>query len=160
MKFFSFALSFVFLLASCMEDLRPASMDGVKYVVYEEFVPYQVMEQVLGFLDWIEERGIPLRWIMFDMEMSIERFRAMEEGGLVDTVIPILKENVDPQGYQRSKQEYAEFVLELRERGYRVTAAAYPFVLDDLKDGDDEIQDAWNTPVGRSECTSTAWMVC
>jgi len=66
MKLFSIALLIAFLLVSCSEDLRPASMDGVKYVVYEEFVPYQVMEQVLGFLDWIEEQGIPLRWIMFD----------------------------------------------------------------------------------------------
>lgn len=188
-------------------------MDGVTYVVYEEFVPYRLMElnlfrlvgrsdvglcpavraeesqteeleslltaaarkgvpvnawlllpeedgywfneenlkeareQVLGFLDWIEDRGIPLDWIMFDMEMSIDKVRAMEGGGLVDTVIPLLKENVDPAAYQQSTRDYSEFVLELQERGYRVTAAAYPFVLDDLKDGDHEIQDAWNTPV-------------
>ena len=47
MKLFSIALLIAFLLASCSEDLRPASMDGVKYVVYEEFVPDQVMEQNL-----------------------------------------------------------------------------------------------------------------
>jgi hypothetical protein len=206
-------LNFEALLASCSEELRPASMDGVTYVVYEEFVPYRVMEQnlyrlagrsdvglcpavraeesqsgelesllraaarrgvpvnawlllpeedgywfneenilkareqVFSFLDWIEERGIPLKWIMFDMEMSIDKVRAMEGGGLVDTVIPLLKENVDPATYEASTQDYAEFVGELREQGYKVTAAAYPFVLDDLQDGDFEIQDAWNTPV-------------
>jgi hypothetical protein len=203
----------VFLLAACSEDLRPASMDKVTFAVYEEFIPYRVMEQnlyrlagrsdvglcpavraeesqseeleslfkaaaregvpvnawlllpeddgywfneenlseareqVFGFLDWIETRSIPLEWIMFDMEMSLDKVRAMEGGGLVDTVIPLLKENVDPVAFQQATADYAHFVSELQERGYKVTAAAYPFVLDDLKDGDSEIQDAWNTPV-------------
>ena len=38
---------FVVWLGSCSEDLRPASMDQVTYVVYEEFIPYRVMEQNL-----------------------------------------------------------------------------------------------------------------
>ena len=204
---------FVVWLGSCSEDLRPASMDQVTYVVYEEFIPYRVMEQnlyrmagrsdvglcpavraeesqtgelesmlkaaaregvpvnawlllseedgywfneenlpeareqVFSFVDWIEDRDIPLEWIMFDMELSIDRVRAMEGGGLVDTAIPLLKENVDPAAYLQSMQDYAQFVGELQERGYKVTAAAYPFVIDDLQDGDFEIQDAWNTPV-------------
>lgn len=209
----SASILLIFMLAACSEDLQPASMDKVTFVVYEEFIPYRVMEQnlyrlagrsdvglcpavraeesqteelesllkaaarkgvpvnawlllpeedgywfneenlleareqVFGFLDWIEERGIPLRWIMFDMELSIDKVRAMEGGGLVDTMIPLLKENVDPAAFQQSTADYAQFVSELQERGYKVTAAAYPFVLDDLLDGDSEIQDAWNTPV-------------
>jgi hypothetical protein len=201
------------LSAACSEELRPASMEKVTLVVYEEFIPYRVMEQnlyrlagraevglcpavraeesqteelesllkaaaregvpvnawlllpeedgywfneenlaeareqVFGFLDWIETRGIPLEWIMFDMELSIDKVRAIEGGGLVDTVIPLLEENVNPAAFQQSTADYARFVSELQQRGYRVTAAAYPFVLDDLKDGDSEIQDAWNTPV-------------
>jgi len=107
----------------------------------------QAREQVFSFVDWIETQNIPLEWIMFDMELSIDRVRAMEGGGLVDTVIPLLKENVNAEAYQQSTQDYAEFVGELQERGYKVTAAAYPFVIDDLQDGDSEIQDAWNTPV-------------
>ncbi len=107
----------------------------------------QASDYVYEFLDWIEQRHIPLEWIMFDMEMSVDKIRAMREGGLFEVVIPTLKENVDPEQYERSTQAYAELVRKVQERGYRVTAAAYPMVLDDLRDDDFEIQDAFNTPI-------------
>ena len=43
----SASIMLVFLLAACSEELRPASMDKVTFVVYEEFIPYRVMEQNL-----------------------------------------------------------------------------------------------------------------
>lgn len=103
--------------------------------------------QTYAFLDWIEEGQIPLEWLMLDMEMSLEKTRKLEEGDLNGVIIPMLQANLDPEAFASATQAYAEFVGDLKQRGYKVSAAAYPFILDDLLDEDSEIQDAFNTPI-------------
>ena len=102
---------------------------------------------VFEFVDWIEENDIPLEWLMFDMEMSLEKTRLLEQGDLVGVTIPMLRDNIDMEAYNQATEDYAQLVRDLQNRGYVVTAAAYPFILDDLLDGDREIQDAFNTPI-------------
>ena len=107
----------------------------------------EAREQVFAFIDWIEESRIPLKWLMFDMEMSLDKTHQMEGGDLMGDIVPMLQANVDGEAFERSTAEFSRLVTDVKDRGYVVTAAAYPFVLDDLLDEDNEIQDAFNTPI-------------
>ena len=138
--------------------LRAAAAEGVPVIAwmllpeedgywFNETNSDEARTVVLAFLDWIEEELIPLRWILFDMEMGLEQTAVMESGDLLGTVLPMLQENVDPEAYETATAAYSELVLEVKGRGYVVTAAAYPFIIDDLLDDDHDIQDAFNTPI-------------
>ena len=107
----------------------------------------QARTRTIAFLDWVESKSIPLRWVMFDMEMTLQKTLSLQDGDLYGTVLPLLGANRDPAMYQKSKAGYRELVMQVQARGFRVAAAAYPFVLDDMADGDDDIQDAVDTPI-------------
>ncbi|MBN2497979.1 MAG: hypothetical protein JXR96_25520 [Deltaproteobacteria bacterium] len=127
-----------------MAWLLLAEQDG--YWFNEENLP-AARALVEEFLGWVESEDLPLEWLLFDMELHLEQVRQIEGGDLLTEVIPQLQANVDPEAFAASRAAYAELVGQVQQRGYRVTAAAYPFVIDDAADGDSQIQDAWNTPV-------------
>lgn len=103
--------------------------------------------QVEKFADWVEAGALPLEWIMLDMELMLQQTRLLETGDLFGTIIPMLNGNMDRAEYNRARDDYAALVSDMHGRGFKVSAAAYPFILDDLADGDPDIQDAFNTPI-------------
>jgi len=102
------------------------------------------------FADWRDAESLPVDWIVLDLEMSLERTRAVaavieERGSLAG--LDQLKQGRDPAAFAASLAAYTALVEDLDARGLRVMAVTYPTVLDDLDDGDDDIQDQLDVPV-------------
>jgi hypothetical protein len=58
-----------------------------------------------------------------------------------------LRANVGPGEQCAAMRAYAGLAREIRRAGYRAVAAAYPFILDDVADGDIALDDGLNAPV-------------
>lgn len=110
----------------------------------------QVRAASLALADWRDAEALPLDWIVFDMEMSLERTRAVQEvvaaeGGIA--AVDLIQAGRDPDAFVIARAAYAALLDELHARGLRVMAVTYPMILDDPDDGDDDIQDGLDVPV-------------
>jgi hypothetical protein len=104
----------------------------------------------MAFADWRDEVGLPVDWIIFDMEMSLARTRAVaatieDEGPLAG--LTALLDGEDPESFASHRDELATLVSDLQARGLSVMSVTYQTVLDDLEDGDDQIQDRMDVPI-------------
>ncbi|MBI4700846.1 MAG: hypothetical protein HY744_06735 [Deltaproteobacteria bacterium] len=122
----------------------------------------EVRAAALAFADWREAEALPVGWLIFDLEMALERSRAVSEAieqeGLVAGLEKI-KEGRDPASFAAHRQQYFELVAELQARGLRVMGVTYPMVLDDAADGDDDIQDELDVPIGGVPWDEASFMV-
>jgi hypothetical protein len=103
-----------------------------------------------AFAEWRDEAALPVEWVIFDMEMSIERTRAIaatiEDDGPLAGLTMIL-DGEDAEAFATHREELATVVGDLQARGLRVMCVTYPTILDDGDDGDDQIQDRMDVPV-------------
>lgn len=104
----------------------------------------------MAFADWRDEVALPVDWIIFDMEMSLERTRAVaatiEDDGPLAGLTALL-DGEDPESFAAHRDELAALVGDLQARGLSVMSVTYQTVLDDLEDGDDQIQDRMDVPI-------------
>jgi hypothetical protein len=104
----------------------------------------------LAFADWRDAEGLPVKWIVFDMEMSLARNqevqRLRESEGQV-AAVEAIKAGRDPVAYAAARAGYGLLVDELHARQLQVMAVTLPMVLDDAEDGDDDIQDGFDIPI-------------
>ena len=109
-----------------------------------------VRAAVMAFADWRDAEALPVDWVIFDMEMSLQR---TEEVAAVTAAMGSLaglakiKEGRDPAAFAAHRQEYDALVRDVQARGLKVMCVTYPTVLDDGVDGDDDIQDEMDVPV-------------
>jgi len=122
----------------------------------------QVRELVDEFTLWVDEEGVDIEWIVIDMEMSVQEtdllkqlIAEMDIIGLAQLVLG----NLDPCSFEQAAASYTEMVEELHDLGYRVSVVTYPFIMDDMADGDTGIQDAFDVPVSPVPWDDYAFMV-
>lgn len=78
--------------------------------------------------------------------MTQNLFQAIGQNNLKGIIREFLAHR-DPQKFARSVEEYQRFVERVRRQGYRLLCVTFPMVLDDLEDGDTDLQDFLNLPV-------------
>lgn len=103
----------------------------------------------MAFADWRDAEALPLDWVVFDMEMSLARTRLVADTIEADGPLEGLQVILDgeDEDFGAHRDELATLVGDLQARGLRVMCVTYPTVLDDLEDGDDQIQDRMDVPV-------------
>jgi hypothetical protein len=150
-------------LAGLVRDAAAADVGVRAWVLLDEADGYWPNEHnipamraaALAFADWRDAEALPIEWIVFDLEMSLARTRAIadviETDGTV-AALDAIKAGRDPAAFATHTAEMTALVDELRARALRVAAVTYPMVLDDAVDGDDDIADAFDVPV-----TGPAW---
>lgn len=115
-----------------------------------------------AFADWRDAAGLAVDWVIFDMEMSLQRTEAVaaeiEANGTL-AGLEMLKAGRDPETFAASRDAYAELVSDLQARGLRVMAVTYPTILDDPADGDDDIADQLDAPIRGIGWDQTSFMV-
>ena len=120
------------------------------------------IEKALELARWIRSSGLPIEWIVVDMEPDLQLMEALiaaaEEGRWLEAAMLILG-NRDPESYAASVDAYTGLVEALHEMGFKVMVVTFPLVLDDLGDGDDNVQDLLNTPVNRIPWDEVSFMV-
>ncbi|MBI2894997.1 MAG: hypothetical protein HYY06_15690 [Deltaproteobacteria bacterium] len=119
-------------------------------------------EAAMAFADWREAAGLPVEWMVFDMEMSLERTRdiaaTMEEEGVLAGLQRIL-DGRDPAAFEAHRAELVALVGDLQARGLKVMCVTYPTVLDDPTDGDEDIQDEMDVPIAGVPWDEASFMV-
>lgn len=145
-------------LATLLHDLAGAGVGVRAWLLLPEEDGYwpnehnvaAMREATMAFADWREREGLPVEWVIFDMEMSLARTRAVadtiETNGALAGLNALL-EGEDPSAFAAHRDELAALVRDVQGRGLRVMSVTYPTILDDLEDGDDQIQDRMDVPV-------------
>jgi hypothetical protein len=145
-------------LATLIVDLHAAGVGVRAWLLLDEADGYWPNEHnaaamrtaALAFADWRDQAALPVDWIIFDMEMALERTRAISdalaEGG-TGAALDLITAGRDPESFAAGRADYAALLDELHGRGLKIMAVTYPTVLDDPPDGDDDIQDAMDVPV-------------
>jgi hypothetical protein len=119
-------------------------------------------EATMAFADWRDEAALPIDWLIFDMEMSLERTEAVAEQIRTEgsvSGLSTVKEGRDPATFERSKDAFRQLVIDLQARGLKVMAVTYPLVLDDLDDGDEDISDEFDVPIFGIPWNEVSFMV-
>ncbi len=157
-------------LAALIRDAAAADVGVRAWLLLDEADGYwpnehnipAMRETALAFADWRDAEALPLDWIIFDLEMSLARTRAIadviETSGTV-AAIDAIKAGRDPAAFATHTAEMTALVDELRGRGLRVAAVSYPMVLDDPADGDHDIADAFDVPVAGPAWDEVSFMV-
>ena len=105
---------------------------------------------VRDYMDWLDAEGIHPEWFVVNMENSSAQMDIIKElfyTGDYQALLEILLGNLDPEGFALAVEAYRLLVEEMQGRGYKVMITTYPFMLDDLHDGDPDIQDLANVPI-------------
>jgi len=106
-------------------------------------------EAARALLDWLDAEDLEASALVFDMEPSLEYSEQILELNSRDpnAIAALFAEHVDPVAFAASRQELTTLVEEVKARGYLAVCVTYPQVLDDIADGDDDMQDALDIPV-------------
>jgi hypothetical protein len=108
-----------------------------------------VRAAVMAFADWRDAAGLPVRRVIFDMEMSLARTQAVAAAQAANgaiAAVDVIKQGRDPAAFTAARAKYVQLVDDVHARGLEVTAVTYPMVLDDPQD-DDDIQDELDVPI-------------
>ncbi len=99
------------------------------------------------FKNWIDSNNLEVHGIMLDMEPdydSVQRLKENVKGkGTLGTIRYLLK-NRDPKKNYQARTIYASMVDRMKEDGFEVSTFNYPYILDDLLDGDFAIAEMFN----------------
>ncbi|RME07404.1 MAG: hypothetical protein D6812_00165, partial [Deltaproteobacteria bacterium] len=111
---------------------------------------------VEAFVAWVQAEALPVSWIVFDMEIDFATAQqigalgqAIAEGDLraIHDLYRVFAETYDREAFLAAAADYAALVDALHEAGFLAQVTTYPTVLDDLYDGDPDLQDITDTPV-------------
>ncbi len=112
---------------------------------YEKFT--DLMTKVINYLS--EEKVMP-EYLVVNMENTAAQMDTVKEYLKVKdykSIINILLKNLDREKFDAAVLAYKNLVDLLHLRGYKVMITTYPFMLDDMQDGDPHIQDLANIPI-------------
>lgn len=157
-------------LASLIADAQAAGVGVRAWLLLDEADGYWPNEHNLpaaraaatAFADWRDAAALPIDWVIFDLEMSLQRTEAVamavEEGGSL-AAVEVIRAGRDPAAFEVHRGELAALVGELQARGLKVMCVTYPTVLDDPDDGDEDIQDELDVPVAGVPWDQVSFMV-
>jgi hypothetical protein len=99
---------------------------------------------------------------VFDLEPAYaysEELRASFSSLDLSAITALLRTHVDAGAYEVARDALAATVARVQAAGLRAECVTYPQVVDDLEDGDDELQDALDIPVRGVPFDEIAFMV-
>ena len=102
-----------------------------------------------AILAWLKSRKLSASAIVYDMEPAISYSKSIEATyakGL-GAVVALMKAHLDPAAHAAAKAALIASVKKVQAAGLRAQCVTFPQVLDDLVDGDDDLQDALDIPV-------------
>jgi hypothetical protein len=109
----------------------------------------QASDLVHRFLDYMDEEGLPVNWISFDLESPpevqselVHQLSHLELWG----ALKLLRENARSGRLPPALAQLSALVSELHARGVRAHAVTMPMVLEDARAGDTRIQAALEIP--------------
>ncbi|WP_068276393.1 hypothetical protein [Aldersonia kunmingensis] len=108
-------------------------------------------EQMIGdFDDWANDIGFTPEQVLLDLESSLQD-TATNNKAFRDPlpVAELLSGNIDPAQQCEAMRGYEAVVARLEQRGYPTVAAVYPFLFDDLTNGDSALSDGLGMPLPR-----------
>jgi len=118
---------------------------------------------VKDFVRWSDTEGLGVKWIVVDLEPSLENIMLpfYEEliGGNITAATALLRNNLDPADHAVKKGKYADLLSFLHSNGWKALAVTEAMVLDDMKDGDQKLQDALDIPVSGLDWDNVSFMV-
>lgn len=102
---------------------------------------------VFAVLDYLETIEHNVEIVVINSELGppkIDLIRQYYAEGKLAELIELVKGNIDKEMFSQSTLSIQQGVAELKLRGYKAQVTTYPYLLDDLEDGDPDIQDAAN----------------
>ncbi len=112
-------------------------------------------------IDAAAHEEIAIEWIILDIEPALayaEMLRAAAASGLPD-LIDLLGDHRDRAAFAAAQIQLQALVDALHARGVKVMAVTLPWTVDDLGDGDPDIQDVFDTPLAGPEWDQVCVMV-
>ena len=107
-------------------------------------------ELVDRFWTFNEEQDLGVEWITVDMEPPLStsnQLAAALEAGKLSEVVPVLLDLQEPEEHAAASAAWREAVDQWHARGMKVGVVGLPYLLDDLADGDAELQDMFESPI-------------
>ncbi|HPQ68809.1 MAG TPA: hypothetical protein PKW95_06750 [bacterium] len=107
-------------------------------------------EEAHALVDWIETVSSAVDTISVNMELGHPLDQQIQQAwndrdfALLWT---LLEGTMDRERFVGSVKRYAQIVSDFQDLGYEMQITTYPFMLDDLVDGDTDIQDSCNIPM-------------
>ncbi len=117
--------------------------------------------QVRKILAWLKDNSLAAGAIIYDMEPAIAYSRALEKGfeqGLSST-IELMKKHLDSAAHAKARAALKQSIREVQAAGLKAQCVTFPQVLDDLADGDGDLQDALDIPVHGLPWDEVSFMV-
>lgn len=122
----------------------------------------QFGDEVTRLLDWVEAEGLRADAVVYDLEPALaytERLREAFASGSLAGIEALMRTHLDPVEFAASRDLLAAQVRGVQARGYRAEAVTYPQVVDDMADGDPDLQDALDIPIDGVPFDDVAFMV-
>jgi len=97
-----------------------------------------------------EANDVDVDWLIFDLEPGLAYAQALRSAAAVgdaDGLLRLLAEHRDLELFESASATLRALVSELHGRGVYVMAATLPWTIDDLYDGDPDLQDIFDTPL-------------
>lgn len=97
-----------------------------------------------------DEHEAPIEWLIFDLEPDFayaEALRAAANSGNVQSLLDLLGGHLDAVAFEQATAAVHEIVTDLHDRNVNVMAVTLPWTIDDLADGDADLQDLFDTPL-------------
>lgn len=113
-------------------------------------------------LDWIDANSLPVDWLIFDVEPSYDYAEALanrlaDEGIL--GAFDLLQMHRDLAAFSAARETLQDMVASIHARGLRAMAVSLPWVVEDSADGDDDLQDIFDTPFTAIDWDSTSFIL-
>ncbi len=141
--------------------LRKATAEGVPVIAWpllpmeddywpNEFNAAKFADLVERYIVWFECADIKVRWFLVDLEMpdwlSSQMGEVLSSGGGSEQMQAMLESQINPDEFEQSESTYNRMIWKWRDKGYHFAAVTYPFIIDDLADGDRDMQDLLAVP--------------
>jgi len=112
---------------------------------------YEIFGELVNKItDYLKEIEISPKYIVINMENSINQMDTIInylKNKDYKAIIELLMTNLDRESFNKGVAGYKKIVDDLHAKGYQVMITTYPFMIDDFKDGDPDIQDLANVPI-------------
>ncbi len=100
------------------------------------------------FLNQAASAGVQVDWIIFDLEPSIDlAINLTQEADNQADLFTYLADQANHTSFIVARTRLQLLVDKLHNRKIKVMAATLPWIIDDLGDGDPDLQDLFNTPL-------------
>lgn len=117
---------------------------------------------VVRLLSWLAEDDLEADALVFDLEPAYtysEELQATLRTSDVSAIIALARSHLDPVAFEAAGVALSATVDRVHAAGLRAECVTYPQVVDDVLDGDHDLEDALDIPVGGVAWDEIAFMV-